>query len=279
MIEVLAPGPLATVQDLGRAGYAQLGVGRSGAADRRSHALANRIAGNRPTAATVELTLGGFTARFAADAVLALAGAPVPATAGDRVVPLHEPVRIRAGEVLRIRSPRDGLRTYLAVRGGIGGPKVLGSRSADLLAGIVPVPVRRGSVLAVDTEAAADPRAEQGEALPAELVLRILPGPRDGWFGPGAVPGLCADPYEVGRDSNRVGLRLSGRRLARARPGELPPEGMVPGALQVPPDGQPVLFLADHPVTGGYPVIAVVAEDSLALAAQARPGRAIRFML
>jgi biotin-dependent carboxylase-like uncharacterized protein len=190
---------------------------------------------------------------------------------------MDAPVPAAAGEVLRVRAPRHGLRTYLSVRGGIGGPLVLGSRSTDLLAGIVPVPVARGSVLAIAGDIAGTARPEAAEAFPGEFLLRVLPGPRDGWFTPDALATLCGQPYVVGRDSNRVGLRLAGPRLERSLAGELPPEGMVPGALQVPPDGQPVLFLADHPVTGGYPVIAVVAEAGVALAAQARPGRTIRF--
>jgi biotin-dependent carboxylase-like uncharacterized protein len=194
-------------------------------------------------------------------------------------VELDAAVQIAPGEVLRLRTPPHGLRTYLAVRGGIDAPPVLGSRSADVLAGITPLRIARGTVLPVGDSRGEGLAPGLGRDLTGEFVLRVLPGPRDGWFAAGSLDRLCSAPYEVTRDSNRVGLRLAGPTLDRAVTRELPPEGMVAGALQVPPDGKPVLFLADHPVTGGYPVIAVVAGADLGLAAQARPGRAIRFVL
>jgi biotin-dependent carboxylase-like uncharacterized protein len=281
MIEILAPGPFTTIQDLGRPGLAALGVGASGAADRAALRLANRLAGNPEGAAALELTFGGLRARLAAGGRIALAGAPCDATAGGRPLAMHAPERVAAGEELRIGAPSAGVRTYLAVAGGIAVAPVLGSRATDTLAGLGPARPAAGDVLPVGPP---PPPATGGElgagaaaALPAAPVLRVLPGPRADWFTEAARAALTRTAWTVTPDADRVGVRLDGPPLERAVEGELASEGMVEGALQVPPDGRPVLFLADHPVTGGYPVIAVVAAADLRLAAQARPGDALRF--
>ncbi|MEW9553142.1 biotin-dependent carboxyltransferase family protein [Nonomuraea sp. NPDC050783] len=278
MIEVIAPGPYATVQDLGRPGHAHLGVPRSGAADAASLKLANRLVGNPEGLAGVELTLGGARLRFLAGAWAALAGAPVPA-GPVRGAGMGAPFWVPAGAELRLGAPARGLRTYLAVRGGIAVEPVLGSRSTDSLSGLGPEPLRAGALLPVGPPGAAGVIAVDVAPLPepGPAVLRLLPGPRDDWFAPGALAELCAAPYTVTQDSNRVGVRLRGPGLARAREGELPSEGMVPGAVQVPPSGQPIVFLADHPPTGGYPVIGVLRTADLAVAAQLRPGDEVRF--
>ncbi|MFG1705946.1 biotin-dependent carboxyltransferase family protein [Nonomuraea sp. M3C6] len=270
MIEVLAPGPYATVQDLGRPGYAHLGVPRSGAADAESLKLANRLVGNAEGLAGIELTFGLARLLFLDGGWAALTGAPLEAAMG---VPFWVP----AGKELRLGMPVRGLRTYLAVRGGIAVEPVLGSRSTDSLSGLGPEPLRAGTVLPVgapegDISVDLAPLPE-----PRPAVLRVLPGPRDDWFVPEALAELCARPYAVSQDSNRVGVRLHGPELARAKEGELPSEGMVTGAIQVPPSGQPIVFLADHPPTGGYPVIGVVRAADLPVAAQLRPGDEVRF--
>jgi biotin-dependent carboxylase-like uncharacterized protein len=285
MIEVRAPGPYATVQDLGRRGYAHLGVPCSGAADEASLRLANRLVGNPEGAAGIELTYGGARLVFHAGAWVAVTGAPCPLSvrSPDPVaaggVGSGVPFWVAAGSELRFGTPVWGLRTYLAVRGGVAVEPVLGSRSTDSLSGLGPPPLRQGTVLPVGSagglvEISVDLAPP---ARPRDAVLRIVPGPRDDWFAPGAPAELCAEPYEVSQDSNRVGVRLRGRELARAREGELPSEGMVTGAVQVPPSGQPIVFLADHPPTGGYPVIGVVRTADLPIAAQLRPGDKVRF--
>jgi biotin-dependent carboxylase-like uncharacterized protein len=283
VIEILEPGPLGTVQDLGRPGHAALGVGASGAADRGSLRLANRLVGNPEGTAGLELTLGGLRARFERPAIVALTGAPCPARVDARAVDMNGPIDVPAGATLTLGAPQEGLRTYLAVRGGIAVPPVLGARCTDLLSGIGPDPLRAGTRLPIGDEAVGFPVVDlaprPGYAQPPVPALRIVPGPRDDWFAPGALAALCAAEYEVTAQTNRVGTRLDGpplRRAAEAR-AELPPEGMVAGALQVPPDGRPILFLADHPVTGGYPVLAVVADADLDRAAQLRPGDRVRF--
>lgn len=279
-LEVLAPGPLCTVQDEGRAGLAAVGVGRSGAADRGAYRAANRLVGNTPGAACLEVTLGGLHVRAGADLVVAVTGAATPVRVAGRPEPHHHLLVVRAGQVLRLGAPGSGLRSYVAVRGGIAVPPVLGSRSTDTLAGLGPAPLRAGDVLPVGGAAAGWPAADFAvpPAFGDPAVLTVLPGPRADWFTPQALATLARQPWEVTAQSNRVGARLRGPApLARAGAGELPSEGMVRGALQVPADGQPVLFLADHPVTGGYPVIAVVAEPDRA--AQLRPGQRVRFAL
>ena len=280
MIEVVRPGLLALVEDLGRPGLAHLGVGRSGAADLPSLLLANHLVGNRPSAAAIELTLGGAAFRFASTATVAVTGAPAPATVDGRPVDLAAQVRVPAGETLKVGRPPVGLRTYVAVRGGIAVPPVLGSRSRDTLAGIGPAQLARGDRLPIGSDVDSAPGGPAPDVPPvvADPVLRVYPGPRVDWFDDAALDTLFGDVYQVTPMSDRVGMRLAGGRLAYRRVGELPPEGVVTGSLQVPPEGQPVLFLADHPLTGGYPVIGVVAAADVGLAAQVRPGGRIRFV-
>lgn len=278
-LEILAPGPLTTIQDLGRPGLAALGVGASGAADRASLRLANRLVGNSAGAAALELTFGGLRARVSAAVTLALTGAPCPATVGGRAVGMDGPIPARPGETIVVGRPAEGARTYLAVRGGIDVPRVLGSRSTDILGGLGPEPVRAGTVLPIGLGTTGFPVVDLAPVRrPAgDAVLRILPGPRADWFEPAALRTLCADPYRVASESNRIGARLDGSGLHRVGSAQLPPEGMVRGALQVPPHGRPVLLLADHPVTGGYPVIAVVVDEDVDRAGQLRPGEQVRF--
>jgi biotin-dependent carboxylase-like uncharacterized protein len=281
MITVLRPGPLTTIQDLGRPGYAHLGVGRSGAADRDSLRLANRLVGNPDGAAALEITFGGFAATFGARAVVALTGAPGPARVGLRDIGPNGPVEVGAGAELTVRPPDRGVRTYLAVRGGLDVPAVFGSRSTDLLGGLGPDVVRAGTRLRIGTGTAGFPTTDLAPVgtLPDTVVLPVRPGPRADWFAPGALDLLAGSRYEVTPASDRVGLRLDGPALPAAATRELPTEGMAEGSLQVPPDGAPIVMLADHPVTGGYPVIAVVDEAAIGAAAQARPGDQIRFVI
>ncbi|RBY95944.1 allophanate hydrolase subunit 2 family protein [Blastococcus sp. TF02-8] len=279
MLEVLAPGPLTTVQDAGRPGWAAIGVTRSGAADRASAALAGRLVGNDPGAAVLETTAGGLRVRAGRALLVALTGAPAAALVDGRPVPWNAPFPLPAGAELALGTPAVGLRSYLAVRGGIDVPPVLGSRSTDTLSGLGPAPLRAGDRLPLGPPGEAQPLVDVAPVAPpvAAPVLRVLPGPRRDRLTPTAWRVLVSAEWTVGTASDRVGLRLSGPALERARSDELPSEGLVPGAVQVPPDGAPVLFLADHPVTGGYPVLAVVVTDDLPAAAQLRPGDGLRF--
>ncbi|MFV2017927.1 biotin-dependent carboxyltransferase family protein [Micromonospora sp. LOL_023] len=293
MIEVVRAGALTTVQDHGRPGWAHLGVPRAGALDQPALALANRLVGNPPAAAGLEVTLTGCTLRFPAGATIALTGAPAtmllgpigsgtPQPAGRRMGFLT-PEPVPAGGLVRIGPASYGVRSYLAVTGGIAVPPVLGSRSTDTLAGIGPAPLADGDVLPIGERPAAGrpggllPAADAvGWSAPPDPVrLAIRLGPRADWFTGEAVRRLFDTAYAVSPVSNRIGVRLTGAALPRAIAEELPSEGLVLGAVQVPGDGQPLIFLADHPTTGGYPVIGVV--DDVTALAQARPGTTVEF--
>lgn len=279
-LEIVATGPLTTVQDTGRFGRADLGVGRSGAADADSYALANRLLANPAGAAALEVTMGGLRVRARGPVTVAVTGAEVAVTVAGRGASTGSVLHLPDGAELALGAPSRGLRSYLAVRGGVAVPPVLGSRSTDVLAGLgpdLPVP---GTVLPIGPAPGLFPAVDHAPTPPvpgSEVVLRVVPGPRDDWFTEAALDTLLSGTYEVTARTDRVGARLAGPVLERARSEELPSEGMVAGALQVPPDGEPVLFLADHPVTGGYPVIAVVRAADLPLAAQTRPGTRVRF--
>ncbi|WP_327158165.1 biotin-dependent carboxyltransferase family protein [Streptomyces tubercidicus] len=277
---VIRAGALTTVQDLGRPGHAHLGVPRAGALDAPAHRLANRLVGNPGSAATLETTLTGCAVRVRTATTVAVTGAPCPVTLDGRPAPWGAPVRVPAGAVLDAGPATHGLRSYLAFAGGVDTEPVLGSRATDLLSGLGPDPLSDGAVLPVGDPHGPPARADavpHPGPLPG-LLLPFLPGPRDDWFTETGLRTLTTGRFRVSPASNRIGLRTEGPPLERARSGELPSEGMPLGALQVPPNGLPVLFLHDHPTTGGYPVIGVVPERCLAPAAQAVPGTPIRFV-
>ncbi|WP_207556100.1 urea amidolyase family protein [Intrasporangium flavum] len=297
-LEVLATGPLVLVEDLGRPGLGDVGVGRSGAADRAAYLLGVRLVGHpvdpdpattdpattdlhAQAPASLEVTLGGLTVRARGDLLVALTGAPAPATVDGRPVGHAAPLHLRDGQVLAVATPAVGLRSYLAVRGGVTVAPVLGSRSTDTLSGLGPAPVGVGDVLPVGPAPDAFPVAEQAPQRRSTagddvVVLDVTPGPRADWCDLAA---LTDESFSVSSRSNRVGLRLEGspvRRDDAFADAELPSEPMVAGAVQVPPGGEPVVFLADHPVTGGYPVVAVVTRRDVDRAAQLRPGDRVR---
>ncbi|MGN6251261.1 MAG: biotin-dependent carboxyltransferase family protein [Marmoricola sp.] len=272
-MRVLATGPLTTYQDAGRPGHAGTGVGRSGACDRTAYRLANRLVGNPEDAVSLEVTLGGLRLEARDDVVVATAGARCP---GD--IAHNAPRRLRAGEVLELGPPASGLRTYVALRGGLVAERALGSCATDVLSGLGPPPLAVGDVLVVGRPVLALPGVDLAavpEPEPGDLAVAVTPGPRRDWFTDDAWGSLLRQRWTVTSDSNRVGVRLAGEPLARRDDAELPSEGMVRGALQVPPSGRPVLFLADHPVTGGYPVIACVREEDVDACGQLRPGQGL----
>ncbi|MER7888984.1 biotin-dependent carboxyltransferase family protein [Micromonospora sp. NPDC094482] len=276
-LEVLRAGALTTVQDLGRPGFAHLGVPRSGALDPTAMRLANRLVGNPESAAGLEVTLTGCALRLTRAATVALIGAEVEVRVDQRPGDAGRPLSVPAGAVLRIGPARRGVRSWLAVCGGIDVPPVLGSRSTDTLSGLGPPALRDGDrlPLGVPVGPPAPVDLTVGPSPRDELRLAVRLGPRDDWFTPAAFDRLFDTAYTISPVSNRVGARLVGADLPRAVPGELPSEGIVLGAVQVPADGQPLIFLADHPTTGGYPVIGVVAD--VTPLAQARPGTTVRF--
>ncbi|MET3205795.1 MULTISPECIES: 5-oxoprolinase/urea amidolyase family protein [unclassified Arthrobacter] len=290
-LRVVSPGLQSLIQDLGRYGHSGLGVSAAGALDRASLRRANRLVGNAPSAAAIETVAGGLAVQAVGDQVLAVAGAPsdltIASPSGDdlepawRTVPIATPFALLDGETLTIGAPQSGFRSYLAVRGGVDTAPVLGSRSTDTMSGIGPAPLAAGQLFAAggETESGVVGHPELQPDFPGAgvTVLDVVPGPRADWFDAAALASCCGQDWEVKPQSNRVGMRLQGTPLQRTRQGELASEGTVAGALQVPPEGLPVLFLADHPITGGYPVIAVVVDSQLDLAAQVPIGGTIRF--
>jgi biotin-dependent carboxylase-like uncharacterized protein len=279
-LEVLSTGALALIEDLGRPGLASSGVGHSGAADRGALRLGNRLVANPECAAGIETVFGGLAVRARGLLTVALTGAAAPADVDGTPVGHHALLTLRDGQVLRVGTPATGLRTYLAVRGGIAVSPVLGSRSTDVLAGIGPDKLAPGTHLPIGPEPAALPLIDVAPVPTppgGTVTLRAVLGPRADFL---------ADPHALARTtwtassrSDRVGMRLEGAKLDRDGSTELPSEGLVRGAIQVPPGGEPVLFLADHPVTGGYPVAAVVLDADVDRAAQVRPGQQVRFRI
>jgi biotin-dependent carboxylase-like uncharacterized protein len=275
VIEIERPGNLALIQDLGRPAFTHLGVGRCGAFDSASHRLANRLVGNEERAATIEILLGGLQFRLRQAATIALTGASCALTSARRV-DWNAPLTLPAGTRLRLGTPNTGLRSYLAVRGGFDVAETLGSRSADSLSGLGPPPLEQGDQLAIGELIEGDPVEVPAATPSASRPIAVLPGPRADWFSRAAVKLLSSATWTVAATSNRVGVRLSGPALERTNAEELPSEPTLPGAIQVPPDGQPIILGPDAPVTGGYPVIAVVTSAELHRLGQARPGDSIR---
>jgi biotin-dependent carboxylase-like uncharacterized protein len=283
VIEVVRAGALTTVQDLGRPGHAHLGVPRSGALDRPALRLANALVGNPEGCAGLETTLTGCAVRMSAGGTVAVTGATARVRVDGADADACVAIEVPPGGVLDIGRATSGVRTYVAFAGGVAVEPVLGSRSTDTLSGLGPpalsdglrlplgTAVSRGTALSPPRVQSSAPRPEGRQAV--RLMVHL--GPRADWFVDSAVQALLGSPYTLSPMSNRVGARLTGASLTRAEAGELPSEGLVLGAIQVPADGQPLVFLADHPTTGGYPVIGVV--DDVTPLAQARPGTTVTF--
>lgn len=278
-LEIMRTGPLAVLEDLGRPGMAHLGVSRSGAADRGSHTLANRLVANPSDRATIEVTFGGFTARVhGGDVAIAVTGADTDPAVNGVPFGTNSIHYAHDGEVISLGAPHSGLRTYLAVRGGFVVDAVLGSRSYDVMSAIGPQPLKPGDMVQVGDHTDDFPEVDQAfvAAISDDLVeLGVVPGPRDDWI---ADPDALVHTEWVASDrSDRVGMRLTGPALQHRWPGkQLPSEGATRGAIQVPPNGLPVILGPDHPVTGGYPVIGVVTDEDLDKTAQIRPGQHVR---
>ncbi len=283
VFRVLQPGPLSMLQDLGRPGHAHLGVPVAGAADALSHRLANVLVGNDPTAATIEITYGGLELVALAPCVVAITGADL-----DCNLPQAMSCFVRAGQRITFAQARVGLRGYLAVAGGFDAPQVMGSRSTYVAAGLGGLhgrALRQDDVLQLDDVVAASLDLMQlagvcgsVPAHPARAVLRVCPGPHQHLLGSAACAVLTNQTWHAHAHSNRMGLRLAEAPVALKHGHSLPSLGVFPGVVQVPPDGSPIVLLADAQTTGGYPVIGVVIQADLPLAAQLRPGDAFHFV-
>ena len=286
-LEVIDGGPLTTIQDAGRPGLAHLGIPPSGFLDAPAARLANRLVGNDENDALLETTGRGPCLRLrklppgTTAIIVALTGASTPIRINGRPAePLSAQI-LRLGDELEVGHTAAGVRSYLAIRGGLRVPPILGSRSTDLLSGLGPAPLQRGQHLGIGRPTRPVPPADvvAGHQIPTAACVGLHLGPADRLFQTTSLQLLTSANWTVSSTSSRIGLRLIGPRLSRVNDAELPPEGMVRGSVQVPPDGQPVVLLADGPVTGGYPVVGVVRETDFPLLAQAAPGTDLRFQL
>jgi len=267
-IRVISPGYLTTVQDLGRFGWAHFGVSASGAADPFALRAGNLLVGNAENAAGLEMTLLGGAFEFESDAVVALTGSDFGAG-----LPLWTPVNVKAGSVVRCGPSQSGARCYLSVRGGIGVPKAMGSASTHLTTGVGGRALRRGDVLPVGNEAVRQPRSAARDVPPLPGgILRVTEGPQAGSFAGELYGGL----YTVSEESNRMGLRLHGPAIPSPA-GHMLTEGVALGAVQVPPDGQPIILFVEHQTTGGYPKPANVISADYRLLGQLRPRGQVSF--
>lgn len=292
-VEVIKPGLLTSLQDAGRRGYAHVGLGRAGAMDEPAWLLANALVGNLAGEAALEITLAGPTLRFQHEAVIALTGALIEARVEGQPLPAWTSCRLPAGSVLRLGGMRHGCRSYLAVRGGFALEPVLGSRSTDLHAGVGPLDGRAlqsGDVMALGECSTArwfgggrgmqslrwglDPQPWLDYA---QAPLALMRGHHFDALDHGSQEALFSRRFKVSKDSNRTGNRLDGTPLTLGQPLELVSEATLPGTLQLPPSGQPIVLLAEAPVTGGYPRIGQLAAVDLARLAQRRPGDAVSF--
>jgi biotin-dependent carboxylase-like uncharacterized protein len=283
MLRVHSPGPLATIQDLGREGYQHQGVPVSGAMDEVACEIANRLLGNAPNAACIEITAGGAAFEALAPCVVAITGADLGATLSGRPLLLWMSTFVRAGQRIEFEGRQaSGARAYLALAGGIDVPLALGSRSTYLpggFGGLAGRALREGDVLKTqDVKRKTDDARIAGRTWPSPPdyapPIRLLPGPHADWFD---LDALTTQPWRVSATSNRIGLRLDGAPLPQLAQHELASFGVFPGVIQVPPDGQPILLMADAQPTGGYPVVAVAIRADLHRAAQTLPGDALCF--
>ena len=280
LLQILEPGPLTLVQDLGRPSLAAQGVSRSGAADLGAHALAQRLCGNDPTAAGLEVFVGGLVLQADGATVVAITGARVGVLVDGIARGTDHAVHLSSGSELRLAPARSGVRAYVGVRGGIAVPSVLGSRSRDTLGGIGPAALRRGDVLPVGDLGVDEVWLEPVPVAPPtdEVVLLMTLGPHDDTLDEHGWRRFRRAVWQVDQRSDRIGVRLSGPALPVA-PSDLPSFPVVAGCVQLPGDGQPVILGPDAGVTGGYPVLGVIDQRSLDGLMQARPGATVRFRL
>ena len=288
-LEILSPGLHSVLQDMGRPGQTGQGVSRSGALDLGALRAANRAVGNPSDVACIESVLGGLSFVCHGRAVIAVTGAHTPVTVISTSglqwqAANYQPVELDTGDRVTLGAPMAGLRSYLAIRGGFEVTPVLGSLSTDTLAQVGPPALAAGDQLGFATlthGASVSLNETPAFELPTSanvVTLDVVMGPRTDWFTEEAIERLSSQLWRVTSQSNRVGIRLAGETpLTRSNHQELPSEGTSVGAIQVPASGQPVLFLADHPLTGGYPVIAAVASYHLDLAGQIPVNAQIRF--
>ncbi|WP_457426210.1 5-oxoprolinase subunit C family protein [Roseateles sp. P5_E7] len=281
MIEILRVGPLATVQDLGRPGWRDRGLSLCGALDEFALQAGNLLVGNPPGAAGLEFTLAAATLRFHADACIAITGTDADASLDGRPLRAWWRQRVRAGQTLKLAAPRERMRSYIAIAGGLALSPALGSLSTDLKGGFGGLDgraLRDGDHLPLNPSPALPARTVGMRPPEWTPAVRVLPGPEHEDFTMAAREAFWASDWTVTPQSNRMGYRLAGPQLERERGEELASHGMLPGVIQVPPSGQPIVLLADAQTTGGYPKIGIVIRADLWKLGQLRLGARLRFV-
>lgn len=283
MIRIIAAGPLCTVQDEGRTGWQELGFPQTGAADQKAMYLANLLVGNDPGEGVLEMTVKGITAQFFADCTIALTGAEIPALLNGNPISSYTAIPVTKGSILHMAAAVSGCRGYLAVSGGFALDKEMGSLSTGLKFGVGgfhgrklrqkdELPLKAPKILP-DTKN----RTISRPVYEAELSIRAIPGPQDDYFTEQGMKTFFSAPYRVTPASDRMGIRLEGETLDAALPMDIVSDGIAPGSVQVPGNGQPIILLCDRQTTGGYAKIATVYSGDLSKLAQAVPGTVIRF--
>ncbi|MBM4439404.1 MAG: biotin-dependent carboxyltransferase [Candidatus Rokubacteria bacterium] len=283
MIKILEPGPLTTIQDTGRPGQLRFGIPPSGPVDRRAFVIANRLAGNDDGAAGLECTLIGPRFEAQAACTIAVTGADMPLTVNGTSAPAWTTIELKAGDVVKLGPARAGVRAYVAFAGGLDVPVVFGSRATYVrgrLGGVDGRALKRDDVLRLLPARPARRRAVATEAIPdfgGEPELRVVLGPQAERFTPDGIAALLAGPYEMLPQSDRMGARLRGPRIAHARGHDIISDGIPLGGIQVPGDGQPIVLLVDRQSTGGYTKVATVCSVDIPRLAQVKPGYRVAF--
>lgn len=280
---ILSPGPLSTIQDVGRFGAMGMGFSPGGVMDSRSMQLANLLVGNAAGVGVVEMTMAGLTARFDCDCVIALTGADMCARLEEQMVKRYQAISVHAGDTLRMQTAQHGMRAYLAVAGGFDLPTVMGSMSTNLkcrLGGFHGRKLQRGDVLPLNQSLSLN---EPGKCLPIpeeypeEVKLRVLLGPQEDAFTRQGLFTFLNETYTVTDQADRMGIRLSGAKIDSKSGVDIISDGIATGSIQIPASGTPIIMMADRQTTGGYAKIATVISADLPIAAQVRPGTRIRF--
>lgn len=283
MIEIIEPGPQTTVQDAGRRGYLRYGVPPSGPMDAFAFTLANRLVGNAPAAAALECTLSGPRFRVQSAGAVAVTGAEVPIAVNGAPAPAWQTLLLAAGDVVKVGTARQGLRCYVAFAGGIDVPLRMGSRATYLrgkLGGLEGRALRAGDRLALHSAETPQPLKVPVRSIPGyppRTSLRVVLGPQDDRFTRAGLDAFLGAEYTLLPQSDRMGMRLRGRRIEHTRGHDIVSDGIALGSVQVPGDGQPIVLLADRQSTGGYTKIATVCSFDIARIAQLRPGQSLRF--
>ena len=283
MIRILDAGPQTTVQDLGRTGQMRYGIPPSGPVDRFAFVLANRLVGNADTAAALECTLIGPRFEITAAGTIAVTGADMPVTVNGQRVAGWRTIAVKAGDIVKLGPARTGVRSYVGVAGGLDVPLVLGSRSTYLrgrVGGVEGRALRKGDELHLFPSRPVKPRHVEPRAIPdytGEPTVHAVLGPQADRFTAEGLEALFGGRYEVLPQSDRMGSRLRGPRIAHARGHDIVSDGIALGSIQVPGDGQPIVLLVDRQSTGGYTKAATICSFDIWRVGQARPGQSLRF--